>query len=473
MVKEGETIEKDGILSHRGCALSMKIHIYLVSILLLISCESPGTGPAVQGDVVSAASPSYADVSAAISKAGPGDTVTVPAGTATWNSQLIIVKGISLIGAGIGKTVITSTYAAPNPRVYSPNISVNEQEVKKQWLIVYNPEDPAADEPFRLSGFTFDLNAIVCGILACNRVTTYINHIRLDHIKLVNSISFSYSGNTLPPQPWAICVWGNANGVIDSCELDGRIIVYGMNTNWRDHSFAYGTADNLYIEDNTFSWVGTDAMNIVSSGVGGRYCFRHNTGNFGSQQFWPVLDAHGDQGAGGNTSLMGVEAYGNTIYNGAKSVLLMDQRGGRGLLYDNNVVTSSGSCSARVREEYPDSTQPYPTATDGETQHVCNSYHWSNTINGNTELVTTISSQLDYGGSIGLVPQVDRDIYVQASPFNGSSGVGVGPLSARPAACTKEGAGWWATDESKLYRWHDSVWELYYQPYTYPHPLRK
>jgi len=31
---------------------------------------------------------------------------------------------------------------------------------------------------------------------------------------------------------------------------------------------------------------------------------------------------------------------------------------------------------------------------------------------------------------------------------------------------------WWATDEKKLYRWHNGKWELFYIPYTYPHPLR-
>jgi hypothetical protein len=451
----------------------MKIRAYCLGLLCLAACETSGARPPVPDDAIMAASPAYADVSEAISQAGPGDTVMVPSGTATWNSQLVISKGINLIGAGIGKTVITSSYAAPNPRTYSPNISANETEVKKQWLIVYNPADPAADEPVRVSGFTFDLGSIVCGILVCHRVTTYINQVRLDHIKLIHTISYSYSGNTLPPQPWAICVWGNANGVIDNCELDGRIIVYGMNTNWRDHTFAYGTAANLYIEDNTFSWVGTDAMNIVSSGVGGRYCFRHNTGNFGSQQFSPALDIHGDQGGGGNAGLMGAEIYGNTINNGNSGVLLADQRGGRGLVYDNDVVTSSTSCSVRAREEYLDSTQPYPTASDGETQHVNDSYHWSNTRNGTAKLSTTISEQLNYGGSIGLVPQADRDIFLEANPFDGSSGIGVGPLSARPAACAREGVAWWATNESRLYRWHNSAWELYYQPYTYPHPLRK
>ena len=61
-------------------------------------------------DVIQAASPSYADVVAAISTANAGDTVLIPAGKATWTSQLVITKGIHLIGAGIGNTVITRSY---------------------------------------------------------------------------------------------------------------------------------------------------------------------------------------------------------------------------------------------------------------------------------------------------------------------------------------------------------------------------
>ena len=50
--------------------------------------------------------------------------------------------------------------------------------------------------------------------------------------------------------------------------------------------------------------------------------------------------------------------------------------------------------------------------------------------------------------------------------------MGVGLLSERPVSCTLEGAGYWTTDEEKLYRWKNRAWELYYTPYIYPHPLR-
>lgn len=56
------------------------------------------------GEVRTAASCELADVQAAVRAAGAGDTVQLPAGTATWKGSLSIEKGIHLKGAGAGGT---------------------------------------------------------------------------------------------------------------------------------------------------------------------------------------------------------------------------------------------------------------------------------------------------------------------------------------------------------------------------------
>lgn len=110
-----------------------------------------------------------------------------------------------------------------------------------------------------------------------------------------------------------------------------------------------------------------------------------------------------------------------------------------------------------------------------------------------------------YGGAIyanasdGRVV-ADRDYYAQASgiqtssnsPFDGTSGTGWGPIALRPEAPVTPGVAYWATDEGswnnsesnpegvdlggasgRLYvADDDGDWQLYYTPYTYPHPLR-
>ena len=52
----------------------------------------------VQAATINARSPSLADVKAAVASAANGDTVIVPAGTASWTSTLVISKPITLIG---------------------------------------------------------------------------------------------------------------------------------------------------------------------------------------------------------------------------------------------------------------------------------------------------------------------------------------------------------------------------------------
>ncbi len=53
---------------------------------------------AAQGANINAASPSLVDVTTAIASAVDGDTVIVPAGTASWTTGLVVTKGITLMG---------------------------------------------------------------------------------------------------------------------------------------------------------------------------------------------------------------------------------------------------------------------------------------------------------------------------------------------------------------------------------------
>lgn len=94
---------------------------------------------------------------------------------------------------------------------------------------------------------------------------------------------------------------------------------------------------------------------------------------------------------------------------------------------------------------------------------------------------------------------LNRDYYLPASgiqtsptsPFNGTVGTGWGTLANRPTTCTA-GVAYWATDQGSwnntssnpygvqqngadgvLYKaTATNTWTLYYEPYTYPHPLR-
>jgi PKD repeat protein len=418
-----------------------------------------------ESNVITAASPSFADVSASLAIALPGDTIVVPEGTATWANQLVITKGINLIGAGIGKTVITSAYGAPSPE----NVVDGRND-----LILYRPTDPASNAPFRLSGFTLDLNHRCHGLGFINLSLHPINNIRVDHNRIIN-------GNITGQEPWRgilFMIFGTVYGVADNNEfVNGYVRYFGYDPvqpspAWTNISFEYGTADNFYFEDNSLK--SPDTMFFYGD-AGGRICARHNTiDGTGTAGLYSANDMHGNQ-PGAWTAAMGAELYENVIENGALGVDLMDQRGGKALIYNNTINTTAGTGNVfyQIREEYDDSLNPPAIGPTGQPQHVSDSYYWNNRHNGTTLVVRGgANNTVNYGSPRGIVPTENEEFWQQGASFNGTVGVGVGPLSARPTTCTK-GVAYWATDERRLYLASaTNTWTLYYTPYTYPHPLR-
>src|SRR5438034_8348679 len=66
-------------------------------------------------------------------------------------------------------------------------------------------------------------------------------------------------------------------------------------------------------------------------------------------------------------------------------------------------------------------------------------YAWGNIYNN--------SRQLAVGSGYPTI-QENRDYYNQKNPFDGTAGVGVGPLAGRPKTCTP-GVAYWATDQGE------------------------
>jgi len=413
-------------------------------------------------NIIIAKTCSLKDVQAAIAQANPGDTVVVFNGSATWNQQLVISKGIILKAATKGGVSITMGFEGENFK-------------ENNYLIKYQPSNPSANEPFRISGFKFDGNHKGEGILIKNDSTTPVNRIRIDNNEI-------YNLQTDVPAA-SICIMGKIYGVADNNVFHhddsttyryfGFYDINGGVDAWKYFTYDHGTANNFYFEDNIIY-----TKNVIASdGAGGRYAFRHNQIilNRYMELILYLLDAHGNMGTGGNWGQMGVEFYENDIELNYNGICFIDLRGGKGLVYNNRVTNLITTPIYQVREEYHDSLNPpAKNLISGQPQYVSESYFFNQTNNGSKiypEL--SITQTIDYGGDEGVVPREDVHVFVEKSNFNGSSGVGIGLLSQRPTSCTKEGVAWWATDENKLYRWHNGKWELYYVPYTYPHPLRE
>jgi hypothetical protein len=404
--------------------------------------------------MIRAASCSQPDVQAAIDAASAGDTVQVPEGSCVWDEPLIIRKGMIVQGAGIDNTVITSDYASPDTDLF--NIA--------NYLVVYKPENPADNDAFRLSGFTFDLDGKCRWVMLENKTTMPISKIRLDHNKVLD-----YRGMLMHVYG---TIYGVAdNNIISGPKSGGLIRMNGLDaTTWNNVTFTYGTADNFYFEDNSFD--APDTMFLYGE-MGARYCIRHNTfaGTGSTNGFYPFADMHGNQ-PGAHNAAMGVEIYENDI-SCPKGVVILDHRGGKAIVFNNSIASSASVAGPQVREEYHDSINPPASSPiTGQPQHVSDSYYWGNRRNVTTPVYAYISSQVDYGGSIGLVPQENRDFWMEKAYFDGTAGVGIGLLSSRPATCTV-GVGYWAKDTKTLYKCTaPDTWAAYYTPYTYPHPLR-
>jgi len=275
--------------------------------------------PQVQAAVINAASCSLADVTSAVSRAAQGDTVLLPVGTNSWTSTLTL-SGVTLQGAGADKTVI---------RDETPIVSGGSG--KGIALIQIN----STTSPTRVTQIRF-----TSGVT--NNVTTFNGNYgaeivvygttpnwRVDHC-LFNLLS----GKTIQ-------VTGDAFGLIDHNTFStfNRIAIEVFGAGYGDSDWAaptqFGSANALYIEDNTFS----DGNNFgwVDVSNGARAVFRRNTcsGYF--------FNTHGAETSQRYRSARYVEVYQNSFSYMVGSqyqnfYTMCDIRGGSAVVFSNTAV---------------------------------------------------------------------------------------------------------------------------------------
>ncbi len=414
-------------------------------------------------------------VQAAVNAANPGDTVVVPAGSCTWTSRLTITKGIILKGAGITETIITAGLDGDDSSTGDGN-----------YLVVYTPATPANNETFRLTGFTFDCASRIQALKLENETLNILNKIRIDHNKFING----RDGTRF------LLSYGTIYGVVDNNYFDKNTDIgqtmdfYALNaTTWTNFSFTFGSADNMYFEDNT---VTMDDVNH-DIGLGGRFCARYNTyTHVNVARQWGGFEMHGNQ-PGANLSAMGAEVYGNIIDNHTlpQNLIFVGQRAGMALFFWNKILLWNDAVSAWAAavEEYEDSINPPATGPTGQTQHVSSSYYWNNRYG------TIGTNLLTFGATNMYMPhyeiKANQDFWNHNPSYNGTTQIGVYCGNALPANCTT-GDGAWITIQScssvsannvgvnpiepisgTLYKCTAiNTWEVYYIPYTYPHRVR-
>jgi hypothetical protein len=428
-----------------------------------------------------AADASRTEVAACVTAAAQsGDTITIPAGSASWASPIAVgSKSINFVGAGIDNTVITLTGSG---------------------YTLIN----MGDSTTKISDMTF----IDGGILIDGK------NFVIARMKFVNSVQ----GGT-----WRLVevhgVHGyHPYGVIHSCIFENATIAMASLYDTLDNmgptwalQYPLGDPRNVvYIEGNTFTKTHTGVMNVIDGRFSARHVMRFNNIMSASTagDISLYIEAHSIQNETCLRGYMRWENYNNIISTAANPTFTsMFIRAGTGIIA-NNVITgpfSNGIIFDNVRSFQSDAPTFVCGACDGtsawdgnegvgaEAGYPCRdqigrgydltafthdppsqynqvlmpAYVWGNTLNGNRTVVYVHNN-------CGKHIKPNRDYYEEGASFNGTSGVGRGLLAARPATCTLNTA-YFATDVGPmgtLYQCSQTnTWTKHFEPYTCPHPL--
>jgi hypothetical protein len=440
---------------------------------------------------INASSCSRDDVNAAVISASTKDIVSIPAGSCTWTSGITIPDGKNIVlrGAGFSSTTIThGSFIA---------IKANQSAGNASGL--------------QITGIGF---VQMGGYPSIDiRGTDW----RLDHNRFSNGTGSSQ-----------VCIDINETnvskvptGLVDNNDfVECRLAVNGgmtfakASTLWSEPS-VLGTRRAVYIEDNTFyKTVGAGGGNVVDLGRGASYVARYNTVTSQTQFFTHGLQADTERGA------KNWELYGNKFTSGtAFSKAIWQGRSGTGVIFGNTHTNShaygiefyydrsdtsvgiAGYCSGSSYWDAKEDATGWPcrdqigrgpdaftwtvntdNPSPGQTSQPA--YLWLNR-NTSTESLATIT----VGTATANFVRENRDYYVEKPSFDGTAGVGCGPLASRPSTCTT-GVAYWATgqscsDLSGMVGAHPATpfagtlytctatneWRAYYTPYAYPHPL--
>ena len=518
----------------------MKLFLHFSILLALLAATSAARAQTT----INAASCNQSDVQKALSSvSGATVVVNIPAGTCGWTGNLSWAVPSSTTSLTIqGQTAVNCTgtagtagYActAADQTIIQDNFTSGS--CQSPWIISL----AGANTYFRMTGLTIagGTGNVKCdGILVLNGPS---HNVRLDHIHF-DVAAYTNSFSTFTGR-----LFGEIEGVLDHNIFDngvGNTVSQGFaisNTIGDSEGFGDGTWANptsfgsnafIFLEDNVMHW-----GEFEDCDTAGRFVARYNNLYYGSTGS-AVIHSHGTKTqAGRGRGCRAYEAYGNYIVGpSASNDAVIGAAGGPSLVWGNTLasgfnwlaaISTTRSDGSAAETNTPNGWGYCGTAINGNgvgsqwdgnsnasTGYPCmdgigrgqgqalNGKNWPNALNSTTSSISWPHQYLEPSyywensiGSAGYLrintgdnaTQLNRDIYYDASSFDGSSGTGHGAASARPSTCTagpggtygqsptgSYGVAYFADDTQTLSVCTASnTWTNVYTPYTYPHPL--
>lgn len=268
-----------------------------------------------QAATITALDPSAAQVGAAIAAAVSGDTVLIPAGTATWTNETVATsKRLKILGAGIGKTTI----------IRGTNGSV---------LFSFSRTGSDSNKLVEFGNMTIDAGVADYGILSIGGFSEVNRYFRFHDLEITN---IGHRG---------ITIFGVAQGVVDHCQFNApagtsaqAISIFGFLRYAADQRFQnstnvyqFGTdADYVYVEDCGFDFHHNDG--VFDMYADGHVVFRYN---HITNANWMSVHEYGMN----SRSACQWEFYMNYATNtgGANAVAQSHLRSGAGVTWSNSM----------------------------------------------------------------------------------------------------------------------------------------
>jgi hypothetical protein len=321
----------------------MPIKILLTIIILLIPVYSWGADCSWTDNAATVASPyDHVDVQNCVNEASlkTGEvTISIPTATVNWDDRVTVnmasgwanVTKLTIQGAGAGQTNITDT-----------GTNTTFMQARLFQLITKSGIE------LRLSGMT-----LTCGTTTGPDATSGLivvsgssASIRIDNITVPN---LNKAANS---KYYNAIMWqqnDSAYGVIDSCSFtstgaawNGQAIkIFGANSgygeanSWIAKAFTPGSANALYVENNTFNYADGGGNGCSDTYHGDRSVYRYNnTVNCG-------FGGHGNDSSSAGSSTHTQEIYNNAFTGSGTNYVVM--RGGTGVVYNNSFANTIGT----------------------------------------------------------------------------------------------------------------------------------